>query len=72
MTADPTYGEGYDLGVLDGREQGARQARGEIVGHLYALAKTYETQSGTVAAPHGKEQAAALRLAADLVKQGEL
>ena len=27
MNTDPTYGEGYDLGVLDGREQGAKQTR---------------------------------------------
>ena len=72
MNTDPTYGEGYDLGVLDGREQGAKQTRGEIVGHLIGLAKTYEAASGTTVAPYGREQAAALRLAADMILAGEL
>lgn len=45
----PTYGEGYDLGVVDGREQGRAQRAGEIVAGIIARARESERTFGVPA-----------------------
>ena len=75
-TTDPTYGEGYDLGRLDGLEIGRTQARGEIRAGILARARAAEQAAAT--APTVNLQAASrsvaawLRGLADEVERGEL
>lgn len=72
----PTYGEGYDLGLLDGREQGRAQARGEIVAGILARAAIEERRAMDAPVVSLRAASAAnagwLRMLADEVRAGAL
>ena len=76
MIPATTDGEAYDLGVLDGRQQGYRQARGEIVSGVLQRAAAADRQAATAPTVNGRRAAAEvagwLRGIADQLKRGEL
>lgn len=76
MIPASTDGEAYDLGVLDGRQQGYRQARGEIISGVLQRAAAADRQAATATTVVRRQRcgvvAAWLRELADQLKRGEL